>query len=94
MYDQVLKFGADIVTALVAYKQPVFVYLPPEAQLRGGAWVVVDSTINPRVMEMCVVVVAAGGGGFGTAGGGAGVMAVLMMVVMLVEEYWWVVGVG
>jgi biotin carboxylase/acetyl-CoA carboxylase carboxyltransferase component/biotin carboxyl carrier protein len=61
MYDEVLKFGADIVEALVDYKQPVFVYLPPEAQLRGGAWVVVDSTINARVMEMYAAPTARGG---------------------------------
>eukprot|EP00611_Tribonema_gayanum_P009281 TRINITY_DN1905_c0_g1_i2.p1 TRINITY_DN1905_c0_g1~~TRINITY_DN1905_c0_g1_i2.p1 ORF type:complete len:726 (-),score=215.83 TRINITY_DN1905_c0_g1_i2:222-2288(-) len=52
MFDEVLKFGAQIVDGLVAYKQPVFVYIPPFAELRGGAWVVVDSTINPDVMEM------------------------------------------
>lgn len=27
-------------------------YLPPGAELRGGAWVVLDSTINPDMMEM------------------------------------------
>ena len=26
----------------------MFVYLPPGAELRGGAWVVVDSAINPH----------------------------------------------
>jgi len=41
-----------IVDALVNYKQPVFVYIPPHAELRGGAWVVVDPTINSDVMEM------------------------------------------
>ena len=46
MFDEVLKFGAFIVDALVGYTQPVFVYLPPFAELRGGAWVVVDPTIN------------------------------------------------
>jgi len=30
----------------------VFVYLPPGATLRGGAWVVVDSTINEQYVEM------------------------------------------
>ena len=40
MFDEVLKFGATIVDALVQYKQPVFVYLPPNATLRGGAWAV------------------------------------------------------
>jgi acetyl-CoA carboxylase carboxyltransferase component len=52
MYDAVLKYGSYIVDALHAYKQPVFVYIPPFGELRGGAWVVVDPTINPEVMEM------------------------------------------
>jgi acetyl-CoA carboxylase/biotin carboxylase 1 len=51
MFDEVLKFGSMIVDALVAYQQPLFVYIPPHAELRGGAWVVVDSTINADVME-------------------------------------------
>jgi len=51
MFDEVLKFGSMIVDALVAYQQPLFVYIPPHAELRGGAWVVVDSTINPDIME-------------------------------------------
>ena len=37
MFDEVLKFGAFIVDALVGYTQPVFIYLPPFAELRGGA---------------------------------------------------------
>ena len=49
---QVLKFGAYIVDGLREYKQPVLVYIPPYAELRGGAWVVVDPTINPQHMEM------------------------------------------
>ena len=52
MYDQVLKFGAAIVDSLREYKQPIIVYIPPFAELRGGAWAVVDTTINPRRMEM------------------------------------------
>ncbi|XP_064490125.1 acetyl-CoA carboxylase-like isoform X4 [Ornithodoros turicata] len=52
MYDQVLKFGAYIVDALHNYNQPVIVYIPPFAELRGGAWAVVDAAINPRQMEM------------------------------------------
>mmetsp|Transcript_33149 Transcript_33149/g.80536 ORF Transcript_33149/g.80536 Transcript_33149/m.80536 type:complete len:2346 (-) Transcript_33149:253-7290(-) len=52
MFDEVLKFGSYIVDALVAYKQPISVYLPPHATLRGGAWVVVDSQINPYFMQM------------------------------------------
>jgi acetyl-CoA carboxylase/biotin carboxylase 1 len=51
MFLEVLKFGAMIVDALVASTQPIFVYIPPFAELRGGAWVVVDSTINPNCME-------------------------------------------
>ncbi|XP_034608228.1 acetyl-CoA carboxylase 1 isoform X2 [Trachemys scripta elegans] len=52
MYDQVLKFGAYIVDGLREYRQPVLVYIPPQAELRGGSWVVIDPTINPRHMEM------------------------------------------
>jgi acetyl-CoA carboxylase / biotin carboxylase 1 len=61
MYEEVLKFGAKIVDALVKYKQPVFVYLPPYATLRGGAWAVLDSTINPDMMEMYADPKARGG---------------------------------
>jgi acetyl-CoA carboxylase/biotin carboxylase 1 len=28
------------------------VFIPPYAEVRGGAWVVIDSAINPNVMEM------------------------------------------
>lgn len=52
MYEEVIKYGAMIVDALHAYKHPVFIYLPPHSELRGGAWVVVDPTINPDHMEM------------------------------------------
>ena len=52
MFDEILKFGSYIVDALRVYTQPVFVYIPPNGTLRGGAWVVVDQTINPRYMEM------------------------------------------
>lgn len=52
MANEVLKFGAQIVDALVDFKQPVFIYVIGE--LRGGAWVVVDPTINPTKMEMYV----------------------------------------
>ena len=37
-----------IVDALVEYKHPVFVYIPPNGELRGGAWVVIDPTINDK----------------------------------------------
>lgn len=52
MYDMIVKFGAYIVDALHDYQQPIFVYLPPNGELRGGAWAVVDTTINPRHLEM------------------------------------------
>ena len=52
MYGEILKYGAMIVDALRDYKHPVFVYIPPAGELRGGAWVVIDPTINPRKMEM------------------------------------------
>eukprot|EP01135_Chromosphaera_perkinsii_P003334 Nk52_evm34s240 gene=Nk52_evmTU34s240 len=52
MYEEVLKFGAYIVDELRKYKQPVFIYIPPYGELRGGAWVVVDPAINPSMMEM------------------------------------------
>ena len=52
MFDQVLKFGSYIVDGLREYKQPILVYLPPNGELRGGAWVVVDPTINEQYMEM------------------------------------------
>ena len=52
MYDQVVKFGAYIVDGLREYRQPVLVYIPPYAEVRGGAWVVIDPTINPHFMEM------------------------------------------
>ena len=52
MFDEVLKFGADIVQNLTHYRQPVTVYIPPNGELRGGAWVVVDPTINKKCIEM------------------------------------------
>jgi acetyl-CoA carboxylase / biotin carboxylase 1 len=52
MYNEILKFGAMIVDGLRNYQHPVFVYIPPAGELRGGAWVVIDPTINPKKMEM------------------------------------------
>jgi acetyl-CoA carboxylase/biotin carboxylase 1 len=52
MYDEVLKQGSKIVDGLSAYKQPVSVYIVPNGELRGGAWVVLDPSINPEQMEM------------------------------------------
>jgi acetyl-CoA carboxylase/biotin carboxylase 1 len=61
MYGEILKFGSMIVDALRTYKHPVFVYIPPNGELRGGAWVVVDPTINPAKMEMYADTEARGG---------------------------------
>ncbi|XP_048411956.1 acetyl-CoA carboxylase 2 isoform X2 [Stegostoma tigrinum] len=52
MYDQVLKFGASIVDSLREFQQPVLVYIPPHAELRGGSWAVIDPTINPLYIEL------------------------------------------
>lgn len=48
--------GSLIVDGLSSYKAPVFVYIVPNGELRGGAWVVLDPTINANgMMEMYVV---------------------------------------
>eukprot|EP00438_Fugacium_kawagutii_P012883 Skav227072 [mRNA] locus=scaffold4434:1758:15971:+ [translate_table: standard] len=51
MYNEILKFGAMIVDALVDYQHPIFIYIPKHGELRGGAWVVIDPAINPDKME-------------------------------------------
>ncbi|MBA0677180.1 hypothetical protein Goari_018599, partial [Gossypium aridum] len=48
----VMQAGSTIVENLRTYKQPVFVYIPMMGELRGGAWVVVDSRINSDHIEM------------------------------------------
>lgn len=52
MFFEVLKYGSYIVDALSECRQPVFVYIPPFGELRGGSWVVVDPSINPEFMEL------------------------------------------
>ena len=61
MYDEVLKQGSKIVDGLSSYKQPVFVYIVPNGELRGGAWVVLDPSINAEQMEMYADVEARAG---------------------------------
>ena len=61
MYDEVLKFGADIVQNLTHYDAPITVYIPPHGELRGGAWVVIDPTINKKCIEMFADETARGG---------------------------------
>jgi hypothetical protein len=52
LFPQVIKFGAKIVDGLRQYKQPILIYIPPYAELRGGSWVVIDPLINAEQMEM------------------------------------------
>ncbi|CAI5755652.1 unnamed protein product [Candida verbasci] len=61
MYNEVLKYGSFIVDALVDFKQPIFTYIPPHGELRGGSWVVVDPSINADMMEMYADVESRGG---------------------------------
>lgn len=46
LFEGVLQAGSLIVESLRTYRQPVIVYIPPGCELRGGAWVVIDSQIN------------------------------------------------
>jgi acetyl-CoA carboxylase/biotin carboxylase 1 len=62
MFDEVLKYGSLIVDAFVAHEQPVFVLIPPHAEIRGGAWVVLDASINSSVMELYATAKTARGG--------------------------------
>ena len=61
MYGEILKYGAYIVDALREYTSPIFVYIPCGGELRGGAWVVIDSSINPDMMEFYASETAKGG---------------------------------
>lgn len=68
MFDEVLKYGSLIVDAFVSFEQPVFVFIPPFAEIRGGAWVVLDASINASVMEMYAAKGSARGGVLEAAG--------------------------
>ncbi|KAI9152441.1 acetyl-coenzyme-A carboxylase [Blastocladiella emersonii ATCC 22665] len=46
MFDAILKFGSYIVDALRTYLRPVFVYIAPHGELRGGARVVLGPSIH------------------------------------------------
>lgn len=61
LFEGILQAGSVIVENLRSYSQPAFVYLPPGAELRGGAWVVVDSQINPAMLEFYADPSARGG---------------------------------
>lgn len=62
MFDEVLKYGSLIVDAFVSFEQPVFCFIPPHGEIRGGAWVVLDASINASVMEMYAAKGSARGG--------------------------------
>ncbi|KAH9295974.1 hypothetical protein KI387_039562, partial [Taxus chinensis] len=61
LFEGILQAGSTIVENLRTYNQPVFVYIPKTGELRGGAWVVVDSKINPDEVEMYAETTAKGG---------------------------------
>lgn len=61
LFEGVLQAGSLIVDNLRAYARPVFVYIPRAGELRGGAWVVVDSQINADMVEMFADESARGG---------------------------------
>lgn len=61
LFEGILQAGSTIVENLRTYKQPVFVYIPKTGELRGGAWVVVDSKINSDEVEMYAETTAKGG---------------------------------
>jgi acetyl-CoA carboxylase carboxyltransferase component len=52
MFERVLEHGAQIVETLTKEGPPVWVYVPPHGQLRGGAFVVVSPSINPGRIQM------------------------------------------
>ena len=61
LFEGVLQAGSLIVENLRSYHQPVFMYIPPGCELRGGAWVVIDSQINPDQVESYADTTAKGG---------------------------------
>lgn len=61
MFDEILKYGAQIVDELRKYEFPVMVYIPPYGELRGGAWAVLDPKINLDFMEIYACETARGG---------------------------------
>lgn len=79
--------------ALRTYGHPVFVYIPPGGELRGGAWVVVDALINesgraemyadPGAVSLSVSLVVSGRFfmGFGRPCGYCRFLAVLFLAI-------------
>lgn len=67
LLEGILKTGSNIVYSLSKYQKPVFIYVGPGGpvggELRGGAWVVLDSQIShyPGMIEMYADEFARGG---------------------------------
>ena len=53
MYNHVLDFGALIIQELSDFTKPVYIYVPPGGQLRGGAMVVFSKALNPACITFC-----------------------------------------
>ena len=49
MFDCILKYGSLILDKLRVHRQPVFVYVGPGCELRGGAMVVMAGSVSPRI---------------------------------------------
>ena len=54
MFRAVLTHGSNIVNSLTKDGPPVFVYIPPYGTLRGGSYVVLTPTINPKRLRLLV----------------------------------------
>ena len=54
MYNEVLKYGSYIVDGLVKYEQPIFVYIPPFGELRGGSWVCFIYILNVSIQLLTI----------------------------------------
>ncbi|TBU09865.1 acetyl-CoA carboxylase [Hamiltosporidium magnivora] len=49
MLNYVLDFGSNIIRILSKLKSKILVYLPPNAELRGGTWVIFDKKLNANI---------------------------------------------
>ena len=52
MLSQILTHGSNIVRELTNYQQPVYIYVMPYSQLRGGAMVVISKMINSNNIKL------------------------------------------
>ena len=52
LFDEILKFGSNIVDGLKQISTTYIYLYSSWWRIRGGAWVVVDPTINLQQMEM------------------------------------------